>query len=358
LAPAPFCGKILRDLGAFVIKIDKFNDPVPDTLSRGKQSIAINTKTKEGIEIVKRLTKDSDVLIEPFRKGIMEKMGLGPNVLCEVNPRLIYARLTGYGQFGDLAQKAGHDINYLAYSGVLSMLGRENEKPHAPINLLADFAGGGIMCAMAIISSLYERDTKTKIGKVLDCSMVEGAAYTASWVFSSKNLPMVWNGTKRGTNLLDGGHAAYDTYETKDAKFVAVGSLEPKFYEELLKGLNIGDADDVSKESLAKLFKTKTRDEWDAIFKDLDACVAPVLEINELNENSHNKERGSFIEHVNGEMEPTLNWTAEEQRSKPKEFPNRGQDSVEILRGLGYSAKEIEELVKLKVVQCAMKPKL
>lgn len=238
------------------------------------------------------------------------------------------------------------------------MLGREHEKPYAPINLLADFAGGGLMCAMAIISSLYERDMKTKVGKVLDCSMVEGAAYTASWVFSSKTMPMVWNGTTRGTNLLDGGHAAYDTYETKDGKFMAVGSLEPKFCEELLKGLNFADGEDVTKESLSKIFKSKTRDEWDAIFKDLDACVAPVLEINELNENAHNKERGSFIEHANGEMEPTLNWTLSEQRDKPRDFPNRGQNSIEILQEIGYSAEEIEQFVKLKVVKCATNPKL
>ena len=157
-------------------------------------------------------------------------------LLC-LHPKIIYARLTGYGQTGELSQKAGHDINYISYSGVLSTLGRENEKPYAPINLVADFAGGGLMCALAIMTSLYERAiSSSKQGKVIDCSMVEGSAYLSSWLWTSRDLPGVWGGTLKGSNLLDGGYHAYDTYETKDGKYMAVGSLEPAFYAQLLKG--------------------------------------------------------------------------------------------------------------------------
>lgn len=179
----------------------------------------------------------------------MERLGLGPDVVCALNPRLIYARLTGYGQFGELSEKAGHDINYVSYSGVLSTLGRKTDKPYAPINLVADFAGGGLMCALAIISRLYQREKNDKSltnniqNRVIDCSMVEGAAYLSSWLWSSKDIPGVWSESgQRGTNLLDGGYHAYDTYETKDGLYMAVGSLEPNFYEQLLKGKYINIA--------------------------------------------------------------------------------------------------------------------
>lgn len=195
----------------------------------------MNLRNEKGVEIAKKLAQNADVLIEPFRKGVMERLGLGPSVLLSSNPKLIYARLTGYGQFGELSQRAGHDINYLGYSGVLSCLGRRSEKPHVPINLLADFAGGGLMCALAIVSALYERGEKKSAGKVIDCSMVEGAAYVSSWLWSSKNIPGVWEGDEKGANLLDGGYFAYDTYETKDGKFMACGALEPQFNAELLK---------------------------------------------------------------------------------------------------------------------------
>ena len=193
-----------------------------------------------GIDIVKKFAHSADVLIEPYRKGVMERLGLGPNEICSINPKIIYARLTGYGQSGELSQKAGHDINYISYSGVLSTLGREHEKPYAPINLVADFAGGGLMCALAIMTSLYERAVGSKAGKVIDCSMVEGSAYLSSWLWTSRDLPGVWGGTLKGTNLLDGGYHAYDTYETKDCKHLAIGPLENQFYAQLLKGnLNI-----------------------------------------------------------------------------------------------------------------------
>jgi alpha-methylacyl-CoA racemase len=171
----------------------------------------------------------------------MERLGLGPDIICALNPRLVYARLTGYGQFGQLSEKAGHDINYISYAGVLSAFGRRNQKPYAPINLIADFAGGGLMCALAILSALYQRDTIGKLNdknRVIDFSMVEGAAYLSTWLWTSRDIPGVWSETgEKGSSLLDGGYHAYDTYETKDGLYMAVGSLEPAFYEQLLKGL-------------------------------------------------------------------------------------------------------------------------
>jgi alpha-methylacyl-CoA racemase len=208
-----------------------------DRLSHDKQSLCINLKNQKGVEIIKKLAKTSDVLIEPFRKGVMERLGLGPEIISKINPNLIYARLTGYGQFGSLSEKAGHDINYIGYSGVLSSLGRMNEKPHAPVNLLADFAGGSVLCALAILSALYERDAlKQNKSRLIDHSMVEGSAYLSSWLWTSRDLPNVWESKNRGGNLLDGGYPPYDTYKTKDGKYIACGALEPQFYAQMLSG--------------------------------------------------------------------------------------------------------------------------
>lgn len=364
LAPGPFCGKILRDLGARVIRIDRIGvgSLVPDTLAHGKKSIAIDLKQKGGIELIKTLSLKSDVLIEPFRKGVMEKLGIGPEVLCSLNKKLIYARLTGYGQTGELAAKGGHDINYLGYSGILSRIGRDGEKPLAPLNLVADFAGGGLMCAMAIMTALYERDTYSKLGKVLDCTMVEGAAYTSSWIYSTQNTPMVWNAfndKKRGTNLLDGGYAAYDTYETKDGKYMAIGSLEPQFLKNALKGLGL-KMGDVNKETLEKTFKSKTREEWDNIFKTLDACVTPVLELEEAPLHKHNIERKAFVKLQDGTIIPKMNWLNElGTQSNDYELPATGQHTIEILTEYGYSQENIKTLLDDETIaQSEVKAKL
>ncbi|XP_069483196.1 alpha-methylacyl-CoA racemase isoform X2 [Ambystoma mexicanum] len=232
LAPAPYCGMILADFGAHVIRVDKTRSPMnADTLARGKRSIALNLKSPAGVAVIKKLCEKSDVLIEPFRHGVMEKLGLGPEKLLQLNSKLIYARLTGYGQSGQYATAAGHDINFLAISGVLSKLGRRNEKPYAPLNLLADFAGGGLMCAMGIIMALYER-TRSGQGQVIDASMVEGAAYVGSFLWKGQYL----FSRPRGENILDGGAPFYETYKTSDGKFMAVGAIEPQFFKELLKG--------------------------------------------------------------------------------------------------------------------------
>lgn len=204
-----------------------------DCLANGKKSLALNLKHSKGVRILKNLCRSSDVLIEPFRKGVMEKLNLGPDILLKENPRLIYARLSGYGHSGAFSDNSGHDINYVALSGLLSSIGRKGENPIHPVNLVADFGGGGLMCALGIILALFER-TNSGVGQVVDNAMVNGAAYLGSWIYRSQKLP-VW-GKDRGENLLDTGAHFYEVYRTKDGKFISVGALEPQFYLELLQG--------------------------------------------------------------------------------------------------------------------------
>ncbi|XP_072353421.1 alpha-methylacyl-CoA racemase isoform X3 [Scyliorhinus torazame] len=234
LAPSPLCGMILADFGAKVVRIDRTRAFTADVLGRGKRSVALNIKKPEGAEVLKQLCNRSDVLIEPFRRGVMEKLGLGPEGMLEQNPKLIYARLSGFGQSGQYSKNAGHDINYIALSGLLSKFGRKGENPYAPLNVVADFAGGGLMCAMGIILALYER-IKSGKGQVIDANMVEGAAYCSSWLWKSQQLSL-WN-RERGENLLDTGAPFYETYKTSDGKYMAVGALEPQFYDKLIEGV-------------------------------------------------------------------------------------------------------------------------
>ncbi|KAK4315645.1 hypothetical protein Pmani_013136 [Petrolisthes manimaculis] len=300
LAPAPFCAMILADFGANVVRIDRPNAPDIDRLGRGKRSIILDLKKPQGVDIVKKLCASADVLIEPYRRGVMEKMGLGPNILTKDNPRLIYARLTGYGQDGPFADMAGHDINYLSLTGLLSMLGRKEGPPTPPINLLADFAGGGLMCALGISLALLER-TRSGMGQIVDANMVEGAAYTGSWIYSSQDISWLW-GKSRGCNLLDSGAHFYNTYKTKDGRYMAVGAIEPQFYHQLitLLGLDpdvVGQMDDSDsmKKVLEAKFKEKTQKEWTEIFDGKDACVTPVLTMEEAPHHPHNAYRGTFI---------------------------------------------------------------
>ncbi|EDS43788.1 alpha methylacyl-coa racemase [Culex quinquefasciatus] len=310
LAPGPFCGMLLTDFGACVTRIDKTPHNSIDVLQGGKRTLALDLKKPKAIEIVRSLCRKSDVLIEPFRPGVMEKLGLGPSELMRENPRLIYARLTGFGQNGAHAARAGHDINYVALSGILSLLGRKDERPTAPINLAADFAGGGLLCAFGILAAVLERHNSGK-GQVVDHAMVEGAAYVGSWLIRSQKLP-IW-GRPRGENMLDTGVHFYDTFQTKDGKFMSVGAIEPQFYKELLEGLDLQmelpQYEDVekSKHLFEAIFLTKTRDEWTKIFQDRDACVFPVLDMDEAYKYPHNREREVFLDKVktNDELVPT-----------------------------------------------------
>lgn len=293
----------------------------------------------------------SDVLIDPYRFGVLEKLGLGPEVLMKDNPRLIYTRLTGFGSSGMYAKRAGHDINYIAVSGLLSILGRKSEKPTAPINFAADFAGGGLLAALGVCIALLERHNSGK-GQIVDSAMVEGAAYVSSWLTRSQKLP-IW-GNERGNNILDTGSHYYDTYETKDGKFMSVGAIEPQFYEKLLKGLNLENVDhfgdyDKGKEQFTSVFKSKTQKEWCEIFDSEDACVFPVLSFQEAANHPHNVSRDVFVDSQKSDglvipnPSPKLSRTPG-QSSVLKSEQSQSDQIWDILHEIGLKKSEIRKL--------------
>ncbi|PTB62897.1 CoA-transferase family III [Trichoderma citrinoviride] len=299
LAPGPFAGLMLADAGASVLRIDKPPSnaeravPSPDLLARHKSSLVVDLKNPRGAALIKRLAKHVDVLIDPFRPGVLEKLGLGPDALLAANPRLIYGRLTGFRRDGRYANMAGHDINYLAASGVLALLGRQGEKPFPPWNILADFAGGGAMLAHGILLALLARTSSGK-GQVVEANMVDGSSYLATFPRVALKTPV--GNRPRGNNILDSGCPWYDTYETADGEYMSVGALEPQFFRALLKGLGLQDQEEEGWESrrhdtslwprlralFTETFKRKTRAEWEAVFDGTDACCVPVLHYREL----------------------------------------------------------------------------
>jgi alpha-methylacyl-CoA racemase len=352
LAPAPFCGMILADFGADVVRIDRVGSGSFDHLARGKRSVAVNLKSPEGVATVLRLAEQADVLLEPYRPGVMERLGLGPEVACARNPRLVYARLTGFGQEGPYANMAGHDINYIAISGALSLLGRKGEKPLAPVNLLGDFAGGGMLCALGITLALLER-AQSERGQVIDAAMVDGAAYLGTFIYKFRNAGM-WR-DDRGTNMLDGAAPFYDTYRTKDGLYMSVGAIEPQFYAALLKGLGLDPAtmpqqmDQSTWQQTAarfsEIFASRTRDEWCGIFDGTDACVAPVLGLGEAGEHPHNRDRKLLIPDQHGKHEPApaprLSRTPGDGR---RPLPKVGEHTQTVLGEFGFDNAEIERL--------------
>ncbi|KAM7148486.1 alpha-methylacyl-CoA racemase [Molossus nigricans] len=361
LAPGPLCGMILADFGARVVRVDR-PGALGDVshLSRGKRSLAVDLKTPQGAAVVRRLCARADVVLEPFRQGVMEKLQLSPEILLRKNPRLIYARLSGFGQSGRFSRVAGHDINYLALSGVLSKIGRDGENPYAPLNLLADFGGGSLMCALGIMMALFER-TRSGKGQVIDASMVEGTAYLSSFLWKTENLGL-WK-QPRGKNLLDGGAPFYTTYRTADGEFMAVGALEPQFYKLLIKGLGLKSdelPDQMSmthwpemKEKFADIFAKKTKAEWCQIFDGTDACVTPVLTFEEVTHHDHNKERGSFItdkeQGVSPRPAPLLSSTPAVPSLERDPFI--GEHTEEILTEFGFNQEEIDQLYSDKVIE-------
>jgi len=326
-------------------------------LGRGKRSIALNLKTDGGRDALLQLAAKADVLIEPFRPGKMESLGLGPDRLLEKNPALIYARLTGFGQTGSLAPRAGHDLNYIAIAGALSLFGRAGEKPMWPGNLLADFAGGGMLCALGICMALLER-TRSGRGQVIDAAMVDGTSYLSSFVYRARDLGL-WSGP-RGTNLLDGGAPFYDTYETKDGLYMAIGSIEPQFYAELcnvlglqedpiFQGQFVLDNWPAMREKLTEIFLSRTRAEWIERFSGHDACVTAVLSLDEVDQHPHNRERVLVADSQHGhkmpEPAPRLSRTpALADHSTPIAEP--GQHTDEILREFGFSWAHIKTLAQ------------
>lgn len=263
--------------------------PTEDRLVRHKSSIAVDLKSPDGVALIKELAKKADIVIDPFRPGVLEKLGLGPDVLASINPRIIYGRMTGFRRDGKYAAMAGHDINYLAVSGVLSMLGREGEKPYAPINIMGDFAGGGATLFQGVLLAVIARQTSGK-GQVVEANMVDGASYLTTFPRQALKTPM--GNAGRGKNVLDSGCPYYDTYETKDGKFMAIGALEPQFFAALIEGLGLDKRWNQRrydrahwpemKQKFESTFKSKTRTEWEQVFDGTDACCTPILDYSEL----------------------------------------------------------------------------
>jgi len=366
LAPSPYCGMLLADFGADVTVVDRLSKGAPEIpnimaknpFDRGKRSIRVNLKSDSGRKIVRRMVRGADVLVEPYRPGVMEALGLGPEDTLAINPGLIYARLTGWGQNGAYANMAGHDIDYIALSGALSLFRRKGERPLPPCNLLGDFAGGGMLCAMGILLALVERGRSGK-GQVVDAAMLDGAA----------NLSVLFYGLLAhhlmtldiGTNVLDSGAPFYQTYETADGKYMAVGAIEGRFYAELLQGLGIDPSSlphqmDMEKwpetaERLAAVFKTKSRDEWTRVFEGTDACVAPVLELTEVASHPHNIERDLILT-IDGvpQPAPAPRLSRTPGRADPAKG-RRGANTREVLAGLGYSMEEIQGFFDREMVE-------
>ncbi|WP_370181104.1 CaiB/BaiF CoA transferase family protein [Rhodococcus wratislaviensis] len=357
LAPAPFGCMILADLGADVIRVERAGDggsglmAPSGVLDRGRRSIAVNLRTPEGLGAVLRLVETADILVEGFRPGVAERLGIGPDDCLSRNPGLIYGRMTGWGQDGPLAPRAGHDINYIALAGALEPIGRAGERPVPPLNLLGDFGGGGLMLAMGILAALHERSRSGR-GQVVDASMVDGAALLTAFVHGM-NAAGLWQ-EGRGQNVLDGAAAFYDTYACADGLHVAVGCVEPHFYGELLDVLGLSgedlpsqydlDAAPELKKRLADVFATRPRDDWAAVFADSDACLSPVLSPWEAHEHPHNKERETFVE-VGGIRQPApAPRFSRTPAPVPRPAPRPGQDTDAILAQAGYDPSGIEHL--------------
>jgi alpha-methylacyl-CoA racemase len=313
IGPGPFAAMMLADHGAEVIRVDRPGARVDsrDPLLRSRRLIGVDLKSPEGKAKVRELVKTADGLIEGFRPGVTERLGLGPDVLLADNPKLVYGRMTGWGQTGPYAHAAGHDINYIALAGALHAYGRAGEKPTPPINMVGDFGGGGMMLAFGMVSALLHAQ-KTGQGQVIDTAMTDGAAVLMSmiWGFRANGI---WR-DERGVNMLDTGAHFYDTYETADGKFISIGSIEPQFYAELRRLAGLTEDKDFDaqmlmpewprlKEKLTALFKTKSRDAWCALMEMTDVCFAPVLSMSEAPSHPHNAARGTFIE-VDGVMQP------------------------------------------------------
>jgi alpha-methylacyl-CoA racemase len=313
IGPGPFCAMMLADMGADVLRIDKKSSRGPskfDVLARGRRTIALDLKDMRAQEVTLELIARADALVEGFRPGVMERLNLGPERCLERNPRLVYGRMTGWGQTGPLAQAAGHDLNYIALSGMLQAIGRADDSPPPPLNLVGDFGGGAMMLAFGIVCALLEA-RESKRGQVVDAAMTDGSALLGALMYGLKASGR-WS-VARGANLLDGGAHFYDTYRCADGKYVAIGAIEPQFYAELLQKIGIDDPEfqrqmDATqwpqlKRKLAERFESKTRDEWTQILEGSDACFAPVLDMNEAPLHGHNRARQTFVE-IDGVVQP------------------------------------------------------
>jgi alpha-methylacyl-CoA racemase len=359
IGPGPMCAMLLSDMGADVVRIDRLADAGLgisagtkfNLLGRGRRSVALDLKRPEAIETVLKMVERADALIEGFRPGVTERLGLGPDVCLGRNPKLVYGRMTGWGQEGPLAHAAGHDINYIALSGALHSIGRRGKAPVPPLNLVGDFGGGALYLALGIVAGLLETQKSGK-GQVVDAAMVDGAASLMTAIYGLRGSGL-WT-ENRGENMLDTGAHYYDVYETSDGKYISVGSIEAKFYDELLRLSGLKNQElprqqdrnawPAMKERVAAIFKSKTRDEWCRIMEGSDVCFAPVLSMDEAPQHPHNRHRGTFVQ-VEGVTQPGPAPRFSRTPSAIQRPPARpGEHTEEALRDWGFSAGDLDKL--------------
>jgi len=355
IGPGPFCGMVLADLGAKIIRVDRASaigtGSKQDASNRGKKSIAVDLKSEEGVEVVLKLVETADAIFEGFRPGVMERLGLGPDVCSKRNERIVFGRMTGWGQEGPLANAAGHDINYISLTGALAAIGRPGSPPVPPLNLIGDFGGGGMLLALGLVAALLE-SKESKKGQVVDAAMTDGSALLMTMIYTMQSSGM-WK-TSMGSNLLDGGSHFYDTYECKDGKFISLGSIEPQFYallcqiaelDESIFGNQMSrDSWPEQKEAIKKIILDKTRDEWCELMEGTDVCFAPVLDMSEAPKHPHNVERKTFID-LEGVTQPApaprFSRTEPEVVSSPSVV---GEHTDEVLTSIGFSDEDINTL--------------
>jgi alpha-methylacyl-CoA racemase len=359
IGPGPFAAMLLSDMGADVVRVDRaqsvergFDPGWMEVLNRGRRSIGVDLKQSDGVETVLRMVEQADALIEGFRPGVAERLGIGPDACRARNPKLVYGRMTGWGQDGPYAQAAGHDINYISLAGALAHFGRAGGKPTPPMNVVGDFGGGGMLLAFGVACALLEARSSGE-GQVVDAAMVDGSATLMAMAWGLRALG-AFDEEHLGGNVLDTGAPFYDTYETADGKFISVGSLEPQFYAELIEKLGLSDADlpaqmdrsgwDTLREKFATLFKSKTRDEWCAILEQTDTCFAPVLTMSEAAAHPHIKARDTVVEH-DGVLQPA---PAPRFSRTPGAISRRaaqpGQHTDEALADWGFTSDELAKL--------------
>jgi alpha-methylacyl-CoA racemase len=359
IGPCPFAAMMLADMGAHVIRIDRqaapgAPNPFPilgtkfDVMARSRDALALDLKQDGARELVLELVAGADILVEGFRPGVMERLGLGPDACLGRNPRLVYGRVTGWGQEGPLSQAAGHDINYIALSGMLAAMGRPGTPPDPPLNLLGDFGGGGMMLAFGVVCAALEAKASGK-GQVVDAAMVDGAATLGAMVYGMR-AANAWS-RERGANMLDGGAHFYGTYACADGKFVAIGAIEPQFYRRLLEAAGIDDPafarqNDPAmwpalRDKLAALMRQRTRDEWCALLEGSDACFAPVLDIDEAPQHAHNHARGTYVD-IDGVVQPAPAPRFSRTAADMPRAAGHPASPADVLRAWGLSGERID----------------
>lgn len=364
LGPGPFCGMMLADHGADVIRIDRLgargllSAPDKDFLNRSRTSFAVDLKCEDGVALVRRLCRSADAVFEGYRPGVMERLGLGPSVLIAENPKLVYGRMTGWGQTGPYAATAGHDINYVALSGALHATGRSGQRPTPAMNLVGDFGGGGLMLAFGMVAAILSARA-TGRGQVVDCAMTEGSALLMAMIYSL-HAQGLWR-DERGMNMLDSGSHYYDTYETADGKFVSIGPVEPHFYKLLLERLGLIDDPEFLaqndqprwprlKARLDEIFRMHSRAEWCGLLEGTDACFAPVLSLDEAPRHPHNVERRAFV-NVEGAMQPAPSPRySQTTTDDPRPMRSGAAGLASILADVGYGPDELTALQARNVV--------